>query len=392
MRSLWWGAMPNEQDGGAVINYYLLKMMNYLESNHQFYGIPKVPSMLEASALPFMQFHIIDYKRDEFPDKHVFEEIPAFVSKNSIPLLVMFHIPWEYFPIVNLMKGIKTKTLVHQTVHWDTDVMFQSKVLNAIDMWVAPTQWGMEQLSITGKIPRKNITYLPHAVDIEKFYSHNTSFRESLNLAPNQKVILLTGRCSLAKGFHKVISVMRPIIKDYDSVFIIRGSMHPNVAKSEEIGYLYHIMAQQFPKNIIFLPDWLPPEMIEEIMASCDILCQPSGHEGFDVPLIEAMACKKAIAVTNIPNHYEIMGKRNRYCGVFMEPSEVAEVINNDQQEIKVPSSEVIEETLRFLLENPEECKAMGENGYARVKRHYNLAKVATNWLELMSDISEGDS
>jgi len=122
-------------------------------------------------------------------------------------------------------------------------------------------------------------------------------------------------------------------------------------------------------------------------MASGDILLQPSGHEGFDVPLIEAMATKLAIAVTNIPNHYEIMGRRNRYCGVFMQPSVVAEYVNDEKQPVKVPSSDMIEGTLRFLLENPDECEAMGEHGYARVRRNYNLAKVASKWLDYIDSL-----
>jgi len=389
MKSLWWGSLPWEQDGGAVVNYYLLKMLNYLDPKHEFFGLPKVPEQLEPNALPFMQFLI---ERGDM--KQLFKNVPLRMKEKSIPLLVMFHLPHQFIPMANFVKDVSSKTIIHQTIHWANDDVFESKLLNDVDKWVIPTQWGLEQFLINAKVPREKTKYLPHAVDVEKFYPHNTTFREKLRLDSKQKVILVTGRCSLLKGIQQIIPVMRPIINDYNSVFVIRASSYSGLPKSEAMGYIFDTMARQFPRNVLFLHDWLPPEKQEEIMASSDILVQPSGHEGFDVPLIEAMACKKVIAVSNIPNHWEILGKRNRYCGVFMEPTVVADVVNNGQQEVKVPSPDVIDGTLRFLLENPEECQVMAENGYTRARRYYNLAKVASKWLELMEsmiDVKNGN-
>lgn len=390
---LHWGSLPWEQDGGAVVNYYLLRMLDYLDPNREHFGIPKVPHMLAADELSFMEFMIPQYNKGLAKEnRHLYKQIPQYMLANNIPLLVMFHIPWEFFPMATFVRNkIGGKTLIHQTVHWKTDHMFESPCLNEVDSWVVPTRWAGEQLSIVGKVGRKKIKYLPHAVDVEKFYPHDTRFREQLNLKPEQKVILVAGRCSLAKGLHEVIPVMRPIIKDYDAVFIIRAGVHEKVAKSKEISYIIKTMARQ-TKNIAFMPTWMPPSMMEELMASVDILLQPSGHEGFDVPLIEAMACKVPIAVSNIPNHWEVMGSKNRLCGVFMEPSTVAEVLNSGRQSVKVPSSDIIEGTLRFMLENPDECKAYADQGFARVRRNYNLAKVANDWLDHMDSLFPEDS
>lgn len=390
-KSLVWGALPFEQDGGAVVAYYLYRMLNYLEPSHEFYGIPKVPQFLSGEALPFMQFMMPEYKRGlARANKHLFKQIPEFMFQNEIPLLTMWHLPWEFFPMANFVRKIGGKTLIHQTIHWKTDLLFQSKNLNDVDAWVAPTRWAEEQLRVVGKIKREKIKYIPHSVNIEKFYPHATSFRKSLNLAPDQKVILVVGRCSLAKGLHQVIPVMRPITRDYNAVFIIRAGMYDQVAKSQEIGYIIKMIAKNNP-NVYWLQKWGKPSYMEELMASGDILCQPSGHEGFDVPLAEAMATKMAIAVSNIPNHYEIMGKRNRYCGIFMEPTVKAEMVNNDKQVIKVPSSDMIEGTLRFMLENPDECKAYAEHGYARARQHYNLARIGSKWLDYMDSLFPED-
>jgi len=387
MKSLWWGPFLNEPDGGAIINHYLLKQLNYLRPNHEFHGIPKMPQLLDNEVLPFMRFKSVKYEAGQLQgNKHLLKEIPEYMIQNNIPLLSMFHVPWTFFPIVKAIQKIGKKTLIHQTVHWTTDMIFKSRVLQDVDSWIAPTRWGKEQLITVGKIDKEKIKYIPHAVNVEDFYPHNTLFRQSLNLKPNQKVVLVVGRCSLAKGLHQVIPIMRNLVRDYDVVFIIKAGIYERVAKSQEIGYIIKMLAKNIP-NIIWLPKWTMPEFMEELIASCDILLQPSGHEGFDVPLIEAMACRKPIAVSNIPNHYEIMGQRNRYCGIFMEPSVRAEIINDGKQVIKVPSSDVIEGTLRFMLENPDECKTMGQNGYTRVREYYNLEKIGKKWLEYMDGL-----
>jgi len=389
-KSLWWGSLPWEPDGGAVVNYYLLKELNRLEPNHEFHGIPKQPSFVVPNSLPFMKWKLVDYyEGGVFNNKHLFQEIPNYMVDNDIPLLSTFHIPPEFLGISTLLHNIGKKMIVHQTIHWATDEIFKID-LNDIDGWIAPTKWGEEQLKNVGKLQQNKVTYIPHSVDMTNFYPHETQIRKALNLKDDQKIILVVGRCSLAKGFHQIIPIMRPIINDYNAMFIIKGGVYDRIEKSQEIGFIIKRLEKSIPSNIIWIPDWNAPEKMAELMASCDILLQPSGHEGFDVPLVEAMATKKAIAVTNIPNHYEIMGRKNRYCGIFMEPTVPAETVNDGKQVIKVPSSDVIEGTLRFMLENPDECKAYGENGYIRVQKNYDLKMIGKRWIDYMDGIVYG--
>jgi len=360
-------------------------MMNYLEPQHEFYGIPKMPpeyAQVDGSKYPYMNIIMPDYSD---PFKSNFRQIPEIMSRHQIPLLTTFHTFWEGFPICNFVKKVGGKTMVWQTVHWETDLLFKSKLLKDVDHWVAPTKWAQTILSTVGKIQRKRIKYIPHGTNLERFHPHRTLFREKMRLDSNQKVILFVGRCSLAKGAHQLIPIIRPLVKDYNCVFIIRAGVFGRVTKSAEIGYLFELMSKK-TNNVIYLPDWYPPEFMEELVPSCDILVQPSGHEGFDVPLTEAMACKKPIVVTNIPNHREVMGGKNGLC-LFMEPTEPAEVINDGKQTIKVPKSDLIYGTLKFMLENPDECEAMAENGYKRVKKEYNLAKISSDWFDYMNEI-----
>ena len=93
--------------------------------------------------------------------------------------------------------------------------------------------------------------------------------------------------------------------------------------------------------------------------------------------------CGKPIALTDIPVHRELVGGQNGKCGLLMPPSEHTEYVN-DVQSVIVPSKDMIYGTLKYILENPDEAKAMGQNASIRVKKHYGLEKVCKQWLDLL--------
>ena len=49
--------------------------------------------------------------------------------------------------------------------------------------------------------------------------------------------------------------------------------------------------------------------------------------------------------------------------------------------------SEDIKSALLFLLENPELCKKMGEQGYSRVAKHYTATKSTKDYMELFESL-----
>jgi len=376
--SVWWGSLPWEQDGGAVVNYYLLKQLNHVRPNHKFYCIPKVPEQADSNALPFAEFKFVQMQ------KNAFSSIRDFMYMNDIPLLSMFHLPHEWLSVANEINSIGAKTLVHQTIHWEHDDVFKSKDIKKVDSWVVPTQWGKKVLQDVGKIKEDKVEYIPHSVDLKKFFPHETVLRRQLNLNPDQKVILFVGRCSTFKGAHQLIPIMKKLIDEYDCVFFIRAGIYGGRNSAEQkIGRMFELMATQ-NTNVMFMPDWCPPSYQEEIVASSDILIQPSGHEGFDVPLIEAFATHQAVAVSNLPNHKEILGGKNMEYGILMEPTVKVGEVNDGKDIIKVPSSDLIYGTLKYLLENPDECKYMADNALRRVKEEYDLKKVGKAWFKHM--------
>lgn len=389
-KSLWWGPCPWEMDGGAIVHYYLLPMMNYIEPKHSFHIIPKVPEQLDAGELPFANFYPIRTTGlGQIPP-----ELPQLMMDKQIPVLVTFHIPWEYFPIVEDVHDIGGIMVNHQTIHWPDDVLFQSQHLRDIDYWITPTDYAKRILATKGGVSSRKMTTIPHGVNLEKFYPHKTILRQDFGINDDDTVILWIGRCQMTKGAHQIIPMMRELLNDYPKAhFIARAGVYAGIHKSQALGYMFRHMAKRH-KRLHFIPDWCEPSYMEELMAMCDILLNVSGHEGFNLPPLEAFACGKAVAASAIPVNVELFGGRNKHCGMLMETSEVSEFVNRYPTNphgtmVKVPQARLISDTLRYMLENPDECEEMGANGLKRAREHYDLAAVAFRWLDFFDKITE---
>jgi len=377
---LWWCPTPWETDGGAIVTFYQMREMNQQHPEITNHLIPKVWSQADQTKLPYCKFHKVTTKYfGQVPN-----EIPKIMKREQIKLLVLFHIPWEYFPIVDKVHNIGGKVVNWQTIHWINDVLFLSDKLQDFDWWIPPTRYAMETLVGVGGLSKDRMTVIPHGVDTSYFFPHDTNeLRNNLGIKPDQKMILFVGRCQLTKGIIPMILTARKLCNDFDCHVVFKAGVHDGVWKAREMAHLLHKMTM-WDSRIHFLTDWTTPSFMEELTAACDILVCPSGHEGFSLPPLEAMACKKPVAITDIPVHRELLGGKNGVCGLLMPPFMSTEYVN-DVQMVTVPSDDMIYGSVKYLLENPDEAKIMGENGLNRAKQYYDLREVCKQWFSLLN-------
>lgn len=259
---LWWSPTPNETDGGATVFFYQTQMLSYKNPNLQHHLIPKVWSQAQPESLPLAKWHKVETEHfGEIP-----KEITRIMKKESIKLLVLFHIPFEYFPIIDEVHKIGGQVINWQTIHWKSDVLFMSDKLQDFDWWVAPTHWAEVNLEETGKISRDKMTYIPHGVDMTFFYPHNSLWRRQM-FGDNdaKKNILFVGRCSLVKGIVPLMLVARKLCSEFDCRIIFKVGVHEGVYKSREIAYLLNKMCR-WDNRIMFIPQWTPPFHHEELV------------------------------------------------------------------------------------------------------------------------------
>ena len=372
---MYWGPFPSENTGGHIVQEYLLNKMHEESPNHEFYAIPKNLERLTPDKMPYIKFLIegedLDY-------------IPRMMSKYHIPLLLPFHISHEVEPVIDSVHNIGGKILMHQTVHFATDHLFRCHRLNDVDWISCPTKWGMKVLNMIGKVSMDKMSVIPHGVDTEKFCFRDTKMREHYR-SKNKTVILFSGRLSIWKGVHQIIPLFREFTEKKDCIFIIKASP----VNSEESLRLDAILKRISNQNekVKYMPDWYPLNFVEGLFSSSDILISPTGSEGFNVPLIEAMACKMPVITTSLPNHKEILGEGT---AMFVKPK-IDAGMADEQTILKVPSVDDLHDALLYLVENPEERQIMGETGRQRVLKYFDLNKVASQWFELMNKLIPED-
>jgi glycosyltransferase involved in cell wall biosynthesis len=378
-----WGAMPNENDGGAIVTYYQLQKMNEIDPEWEIHVAPKVWEQATPDLMPYLKWHQIRTRYfGQIPN-----EIPKIMKKHNIPLLVLWHVPWEYFPIIDKVHKIGGKVINWQTIHWANDVLFLSDKLQDFDWWIPPTNYALETLVKEGNLDRNKMTVIPHGVNLECFYPHDTrKLREDLGIKQDQKMVLFVGRCSLAKGIVPMMLTARKLCNNFDCHIVFKAGVHEGVAKAKEIAHLLHKMTK-WDSRIHFLSQWTSPSFMEELTAASDILVCPSGHEGSSLPPLEMMACQKPVVITDIPVHRELLGGKNGKCGLLMPPMMRTEYVN-DIQMVTVPTSDMIYGSVKYLLENPDESEVMGENGLNRAKEYYDLKKVCQKWFGLLEKLN----
>jgi len=376
---LHYGPFPDEKDGGQVVNFYLWRKYYEMFPLVEQYAVPKNVEELNPEAMPYISF--FRGGKQLYPTTMM-----EFMRKFRIPIIEAFHIAENICPHIQPIHDIGGKIILHQTVHWESDRVFQGKLLPEIDWFVAPTRYAKEMITVHAKVNADRISVIPHGVDTNKFYPHESLLRREWGLE-GRPVILYCGRIDSWKGLEQLYFTFTPLIRDYDAVIIVRGNTFKGVPKSEKLDYLLTTRANKDPKHLIYLRDWQPPDFIEELMNVCDIYVSPSGHEGFNVPLVEAMSCGKPIVTTKLANHSEILeGTGNR----LLTPK-VKVGVCDGVQDILVPNADNILGNLVMLIENPAERQELGTQGRNKALQEYNLDKIAVEWHKLFEGLVNKD-
>ncbi len=112
-------------------------------------------------------------------------------------------------------------------------------------------------------------------------------------------------------------------------------------------------------------------EGIKELLAGCEFLVLSSWSEGIPLVALEAMAAGKAVIGTRVGGIPEVVSDFET--GRLVPPGD--------------PQS--LAEAMLFLLQNRDQCKAIGEKGRAFVKAHFDFAHTVDQYLAVYGLLQE---
>ncbi len=210
---------------------------------------------------------------------------------------------------------------------------------------------------------RSRTVVIPNGVDVENFDSlpPRFEFERRFTRLGQKRIVLYLGRIHPSKGLGLLASAFGDIVRNRrDTYLIIAGPRDGNYADQLE----ETLRSAGALENTIFVGMLTGYEKLVALGAA-DIFVMPSYSEGFSMAVLEAMASRLPVVITE-GCHFPEVAKSGAGLTVAAKPDELRDAIN-------------------YLLDRPGEGAVMGRLGYKLVSEHYSWAFVAERMKRLYS-------
>jgi glycosyltransferase involved in cell wall biosynthesis len=187
----------------------------------------------------------------------------------------------------------------------------------------------------------KPVEIINNGIDIEDFKCN-----EHLKTNPDQ--LLFVGRLDAIKGIIPLVKAMAKIPQARLKI----------IGDGEEKQTLLSIIKKHQLHNVTLLGAQ-PIETVREYIHKSFALILPSFYETQGIVSMEANACCKPVAASNIAGIKEVV--RDKYNGVLFAPGSIDDMV----------------EKITFLLNNPEKAEEMGKNGRKLMEERFSWEKIA---------------
>jgi len=165
-----------------------------------------------------------------------------------------------------------------------------------------------------GLAPEPRLVRVPLGVHPSCNASRNPAAVEELDVhlgfpIVGSTVLLHVGSTIPRKRIDTLLQVFARLRRDWSSVHLVQagGALTASqVQMARDLGVLPHITQVPF----------LSRPVLAELYRGCALLLQPSSHEGFGLPVAEAMACGAVVVASDIPALREVGGSAASFCSV----------------------------------------------------------------------------
>jgi teichuronic acid biosynthesis glycosyltransferase TuaC len=207
-----------------------------------------------------------------------------------------------------------------------------------------------------GKVP----TTIAYAIDPLEVYSDQSGLRRRYG---NRRILLSASRLLPTKGIDLNLQALKRLVPDHHDVLYLVIGDGPERTLLQR---LTHDLA--LTDHVKFLGQ-LPHRQVMEYMSICEVFTLPSWRETFGLVYLEAMAHGKPVVacrgqgVDGIVTHGDT--------GLLAEPRDVNSVI----------------EQLRFLLDNADKARSIGERARKLVLENYTWERNAERTIEVYREV-----
>lgn len=185
-----------------------------------------------------------------------------------------------------------------------------------------------------------------------------SNFRVKSNFTCSKKVkVVLVGNVKYRKGYDRLnflIPYLNTTYPEHEFSFIIAGAIESEQFKTEVSNFACGNVSINFLGKV---------ENINELLVSSDIFLSLSREEGLPISVLEGMASKLPILLSNIPAH-----------SLILEASVAEHILFNTKEDLQSVFSDLIEsQSLR---------EKIIETQYEKLLRDYSLERMCSEYLQ----------
>ena len=224
-------------------------------------------------------------------------------------------------------------------------------VLRNIDLLI-PVSYHMKKLAHNYSKKIRFIEVLPNAVDTEKFkpLAEIEFFFSDIDL--KSKKILTVRRLVPEKRVDLLIKSFHKLLMNFTNLQLIIAGDGP-----EKDNLIKLTKKLNISNNVLFL-GFINHDKLNSLYNIADVYVLTSEQEGLSLSLLEALATSVPVISTNIVGNPEVI--IHKETGLLFEPGNVDQLVSN----------------LKFLLDNPDKAKIIGNNARKYIISNYSTHKI----------------
>jgi glycosyltransferase involved in cell wall biosynthesis len=265
-------------------------------------------------------------------------------SKARIPIVATEHDPFK-------LKFAK-KLVKKATLRWTTHTITISDA-------------NKEFLMREYKLPESKITRVWNGIEIEKFQNGEINTDELRGFREFSPVLYTNAALHPRKGIKYLLNAIRELLEEFPNLLSLIVGIGPYQEElkdhAKQIGIVEHVRFLGWRDNI------------KDLLATCDIVIQPSVREAFGLVTIEGMASGKPVIATDIGGHIDIM--TNEENGLMIKPKDTPDIVR----------------AIKRLAIDPELRQKLGAAGKARIERSFTIDNMVGNTVEVYKKVLDNN-
>lgn len=203
-----------------------------------------------------------------------------------------------------------------------------------------------------------------NGVDINLFRPIQNSFiRGKYNLT-NERILLCVARIVVDKGIQNIVHAMPLILKEMPNTKLMivgDGSYMPTIRRL--------VKKYDLEKHVVFI-GFAKFEELPHYFNVCDVFVNPTIRQnGYDLTIVEAMACGKPVVVSNIGSVPTVV--KHNVDGILVPPRDV----------------DMLSEKVTKVLKDKKLASMLGNAARKKIVKKFSLDKMVENTIKVYKDV-----